>query len=368
MVEGNFRIVKPTLVLDEPRARRNLQRMASKAAAAGVHFRPHFKTFQAAVIGEWFRDGGISACTVSSLDMAEYFADHGWTDITVAFPVNLRELDLVNELAGRIELGLLVDTPAVLDVLENRLNHEVRVWVKIDAGYGRVGVWWEDHDSCRKIVAGIVGSRRLQFAGLLTHSGHSYHATDIAAIQEIHVETTARLQGVRQDLAAAGFPDCLVSIGDTPTCSVVDDFSGSDEIRPGNFIFNDLMMESLGVCRDVDIAVAVACPVVGLYPRRKQLVVHGGAVHFGKEFLPGSDGAPVYGYLTTASPDSLGRLDRQAVLVSLSQEHGVIQVPASYLDQVAVGDLVHVLPIHSCLTANLYDSYLTLDGVRIPRR
>jgi D-serine deaminase-like pyridoxal phosphate-dependent protein len=80
----------PTLLLDEGRARRNIFRMADKAASNQVRFRPHFKTHQSAAVGEWFRDVGVTAITVSSVEMARYFAAHGWNDITFAFPVNVR--------------------------------------------------------------------------------------------------------------------------------------------------------------------------------------------------------------------------------------------------------------------------------------
>jgi len=49
-------IEQPTLLLDEAAARRNIRFMAEKATRLGLVFRPHFKTHQSAVIGEWFRD------------------------------------------------------------------------------------------------------------------------------------------------------------------------------------------------------------------------------------------------------------------------------------------------------------------------
>jgi len=75
------KIVKPTLLLDEQRAVQNIERMVEKAGKNGVLLRPHFKTHQSAEIGEWFRSRGVHAITVSSVDMAEYFIDHGWKDI-----------------------------------------------------------------------------------------------------------------------------------------------------------------------------------------------------------------------------------------------------------------------------------------------
>src|SRR5665647_2119014 len=83
---------KPTLVLDESRVRRNIERMAARAGRFGVRFRPHFKTHQSRHIGRIFREFGVEAITVSSIDMASYFAADGWTDILIAFPFNDIEL------------------------------------------------------------------------------------------------------------------------------------------------------------------------------------------------------------------------------------------------------------------------------------
>jgi D-serine deaminase-like pyridoxal phosphate-dependent protein len=51
---------------------------------------------------------------------------------------------------------------------------------------------------------------------------------------------------------------------------------------------------------------------------------------------------------------------------SLSQEHGIVRAdPATFaavFGQLQVGDLVTVIPVHSCLTADVLKRYLTLDG------
>ena len=85
-------IDQPTLVVDEMITRRNIERMVTRAHKNNVSFRPHFKTHQSAEVGEWFREKGVNKITVSSVEMAEYFALHGWQDITIAFSINIRQL------------------------------------------------------------------------------------------------------------------------------------------------------------------------------------------------------------------------------------------------------------------------------------
>ena len=127
-------ITTPTALLDERVARRNIQRMADKARRSGVRFRPHFKTHQSAQIGDWFRAEGVTAITVSSVSMARYFADHGWSDITIAFPLNVREMEAVNALAGRVRLGILIESLETARILRENLRAPLHVWIEIDAG------------------------------------------------------------------------------------------------------------------------------------------------------------------------------------------------------------------------------------------
>ena len=67
-------------------------------------------------------------------------------------------------------------------------------------------------------------------------------------------------------------------MGDTPAATLCTNFNGVDEIRPGNFVFYDLMQHSLGVCAIEDIAVKMVCPVIAKHVSRNEIVIFGGAV------------------------------------------------------------------------------------------
>ena len=170
-------ILRPTPVVHEGRARENIAKMAAKARRLGLEFRPHFKTHQSAAIGEWFREEAVRQITVSSLGMAAYFAAAGWDDITVAFPFNPRESSLAGELAGAIDLGLLVDSSEALAAVA-ALAAPVRVWIKVDTGYGRAGIPWDRAESVAQLAKKI-GEAGLEFAGILTHNGSSYFAESV---------------------------------------------------------------------------------------------------------------------------------------------------------------------------------------------
>jgi D-serine deaminase-like pyridoxal phosphate-dependent protein len=359
-------ITRPTLLLDPDRARRNIERMAARARRSGVRFRPHFKTHQSARIAEWFRDAGVEHCTVSSVEMAAYFAAHGWTDITIAFPVNLREIPRIESLPGGARLGLLVEDPATVHNLGARLTRPVDIWIKIDTGYGRTGIAWHDRDRLESVAHAVAGHERLTLQGVIAHAGHTYAADDPGAVAAIHRESVARLQHVRRDLMEAGVERVIVSIGDTPGCSIVDDLSDVDEIRPGNFAFYDLMQRRVGACGNEEIAVALASPVVAKHPARSELVIYGGAVHLSKDALRLPDGRACFGQIALLESRGWSAPIDGAYVTGVSQEHGIVAAPPPLFERIAVGDLLLVLPVHSCLTADAMQGYLTLDGERIP--
>ncbi|HAA11370.1 MAG TPA: hypothetical protein DCE41_06555 [Cytophagales bacterium] len=60
--------------------------------------------------------------------------------------------------------------------------------------------------------------------------------------------------------------------------------------------------------------------------------------------------------------DGWGPVWNDSWVLKLSQEHGILQVPTDRLNQIAIGDWIGILPVHSCLTADLMGHYKTLDG------
>lgn len=286
-------IDQPTLLIDEAVTRRNIQRMADRASRNKVLFRPHFKTHQSAYVGEWFRELGVTKITASSVEMAEYFARHGWDDILIAFSMNLRQVERINRLAENIHLGILVENHEALSILARERQAPLNVWVKVDVGNHRTGLDWQNLDELRALCEGIAVQPRLKLTGLLTHSGHTYHATGNREIIRLFREGVERLEDLRNRLSDSGFGELKISTGDTPGCSLCEDWSGIDEIRPGNFVFYDIQQVQAGSCRMEDVSTAVACPVIAKHADRGEVVIYGGAIHLSKDTVE-VDGRSTY--------------------------------------------------------------------------
>ncbi|HMM12220.1 MAG TPA: alanine racemase [Bacteroidales bacterium] len=356
-------IKSPTLVLDVSKALENIRFMHEKALSHGVLFRPHFKTHQSGAIGEWFRYRGISAITVSSVDMALYFASHGWDDISIAFPLNIRDMASINHLASRIRLTVLVDNHSQVEALRKLLHHPLNVMVELDTGHGRSGLAAGDTASISQLAAALELLPHVQLTGLLTHAGHTYQAKGITDITAIAQQAYDCMSAVRQIL---GNEELLLSWGDTPSCSALGQLPPFDEWRPGNFVFYDLMQYHIGACSIDQIAVALFCPVVAVYPERGQMVVHAGAVHLSKDFIAAEGDLRNYGYVVEPQNDGWSTPIAGAWLASVSQEHGVVQFLPGMHIPFSPGDLAGILPIHSCLTAEAMGGFLTLKGEAIP--
>ena len=154
------------------------------------------------------------------------------------------------------------------------------------------------------------------------------------------------------------YPNLIISLGDTPSCSVAEDFSGIDEIRPGNFVFYDLIQQQIGSSTIEQIAVAMACPIVAIHRERNEMIIYGGGVHFSKERLEDEILGTIYGKVVEQNGNTWGELIPNIYVKSLSQEHGTISAPESEITKYKIGDYLIILPVHSCMTVSAMRFYI----------
>ena len=367
--ENNFKnnpmITTPTLFIDVAKCKANIKKMFLKAQEHQLDFRPHFKTHQSLTIGQWFKELGVSKITVSSLSMANYFSAE-WNDITVAFPTNVLEIKTINELAKRITLNLAVESMETLSFLTKNGTANVNVFLKIDVEYHRTGINPNEVNLIDEMLEHIDKSSLVNFKGFLGHAGHSYQCRSEESIKKVH-HIALTIMSKLKSRYGSQYPNLIISLGDTPCCSVAEDFSGVDEIRPGNFVFYDLTQNRIGSNTISQIAVALACPIVAIHKERAEVVIYGGGVHLSKERLSGEQEGTIYGRVVEKLEKGWGDIIPDVYVTRLSQEHGIISVPNNQIEEYKVGDYLMVLPIHSCMTANLMKSYTTLEGITISR-
>ena len=358
----------PSLVLDIARVRRNAARMTERARALGVRLRPHVKTHKCVEVARIQTDGHGGAITVSTLAEAAAFAAHGFTDITYAVPIEPGKFETALELVAKgVRLHVITDdggVPEALDAVAREHGVTIDVFLKVDCGYHRCGVA-PDGAAALEIPGRIAGAANLRFAGILTHAGHAYHARSRDERLAIARQERDVMVGLAARLRDAGTPAPVVSIGSTPTATIIDRLEGVDEIRPGNYALFDGFQATLGSCSWEDCALTVLAAVTHRDRGRRQVILDAGAIALSKDQGPAHlDADCGYGRVL-----DLGGTDLGARVVSLSQEHGVVHTEdAAVPDRLPVGARVRVLANHSCLTAAQYGWLNVLDGDQVVDR
>ena len=126
------------------------------------------------------------------------------------------------------------------------------------------------------------------------------------------------------------------------------------------------MQLALGSCQPEDIAVGVACPVVAKYEETHRIILYGGGVHLAKDVMV-MGGGSCYGRIAFLNESGWGAIADGGIVTGLSQEHGILQTTPELFAKISVGDVLLVLPVHSCMTVDLYGHYTTLTGKKIPK-
>ena len=345
-------ISTPALILDLDRLEKNLRHMSDRARSLDVRLRPHIKTHKCLEIARMQCDLGCSGLTVSTLHEARVFAEHGFDNLTWAFPVILNRLGEVRDLARKADLGLVLDSMEAVAALE-AARQPFRVWMKVDCGYHRAGVDPEG-PLARELARELDASSTLHFSGLLTHAGHAYNAASRKELTSVAEQERSSLVRLAEALRSSGIEVPAVSVGSTPTMTVVEDLTGVDEMRPGNYVFYDRMQVDLGSCSVDDCAVTVLASVVSSQPGAGHCVIDAGALALSKDALPDREGGSAFGEILDRS-----RSRRAVRIRSLSQEHGILD------SALTVGTRVRVLPVHSCLTVACFDEYVVVRGDRV---
>ncbi len=368
MYLDSIKVKTPSLLLDIARVHRNAERMSEVARRNNVRLRPHIKTHKCVEVAQIQTAGHNGAITVSTLAEARAFSKRGFMDITYAVPIEQGKFtDAIEILRSGAKLNLLTDnaeTVKALDEATGNAGIEFDVFVKIDCGTHRVGV--EPHTSeAIEIPRTISDAKNLNFAGILTHAGHSYDVKGREAIHEVARHERDSMVELAERLRSQSIDVPTISIGSTPTMSLIDHLEGIDEIRPGNYIFYDNYQATLGSCSFEDTALTVLAAVVHRDLSRNKLVIDAGGIALSKDRGPvGLDPTCGYGRVLDVDGNETGLR-----VTGLSQEHGeIIAADGATIDRFSVGGRVRVLANHSCMTAAQHSHYNVIEDGEIVDR
>jgi D-serine deaminase-like pyridoxal phosphate-dependent protein len=352
-------LATPALLLDKDRLDRNLARLSSRMAARGIVLRPHMKTAKSIDVARRAYRFGPGPITVSTLAEAEYFARHGFQDITYAVGLALHTAERAIRLqkAG-IDLKVLLDSPEQAGMLgaAGRIAGVIpSAFIEIDCDGHRGGLTATDPKLIA--VAAALAEADVKLAGVLTHAGESYSLRTPEALVAAAENERAVAVAAASTLRAAGHECPIVSVGSTPTAHFAEDLTGVKEVRAGVYMFFDLVMHGVGVCTTDDIAISVLATVIGTKPENGWILVDAGWMALSRDRGTAAQRVDQgYGLVC----DVAGKVYPDLIVSQASQEHGILAIrpgSAHALPNLPIGAKVRILPNHACATASQHELY-----------
>ena len=354
----------PCLVLERGKLERNIARMRDHLAKLKVGLRPHVKTAKSYDVARLALAGQPGGITVSTLKEAEQFFAHGITDILYAVGITPNKLDHVAALKRRgADITIILDNVESARIVAARgvaLGIKFPALIEIDSDGHRSGV--KPDDAVLLDIGRILEGGGTQLRGIMTHAGDSYNCDTVEKIRAMAVRERDAVVRCAARLRAAGLPCPIVSVGSTPTATYSEDLTGVTEVRAGVYMFFDLVMAGLNVCKVDDIAVSVLTTVIGHQPDKGWIITDAGWMAVSRD--RGTAAQKIdqcYGVVCDLAGAPLDDL----LVVSTNQEHGIVgRRGGGTLDaaRYPVGTLLRVLPNHACATAAQHDRYHVVAG------
>ena len=342
----------PHLLIDGAKMRRNIEKMSGIARERGVKLRPHVKTHKIPSIAEVQLDAGAVGITVAKVSEAEVMAEHGIKNIFIAYPlVTGSKIERALRLHRTVSLTLAVDSfegAKRVSKLAATEGTVLNVRLEIDTGLRRTGV---PPGEAVGLAAAIEGSDNLELGGIYTYRGAVLgDGSPTLDLERAGTEEGEIMVSIADRIRDEGIEVEEVSLGSTPTAGYAGAVEGVTEIRPGTYVFYDLMQARLGACSLEECAATVVATVVSR-PYEGLAIIDGGSKTFATDVPPGREPLNLEGFgHVVGYPD--------AVLERLTEEHGMLRVSGD----LGVGDTVRIVPNHICSTVNLHDEVFFADG------
>ncbi len=322
----------PSVLIDLDIMERNIAAMQARCDELGIAFRPHIKTHKIPDIARRQLEAGAVGIACQKVSEAEVFAAAGFSDIQIPYNiVGARKTQRLAELARTANISVTIDSRAVVDGLataaQNAGTH-IEVLVELVSLGKRTGTTPAD---ALMLAQHISASANLGFAGLMIYPSD-------AAIRPRLLETL-------EMLTKAGIPARTISGGGSGAIRDAHLLPELTEMRVGTYVFYDWNSVSQQYTTFEHCAMRVRTTVVSAN-EASRVILDAGSKSIHSETVGGR-----YGYIEEF-PD--------ARLRQVNEEHGYVDFSACAASP-AVGDILHIIPVHTCVVTNLHNR---LFGVR----
>lgn len=336
----------PALILDLPKAEKNIAEMARRMQTLPAALRPHAKIHKSPTLGRMQLDAGAIGLTTATVWEASAMIDAGLSNVLVANqvvgPTKAAELARIAG-AGRVIVAVESEHNAEeLSAAAGTLGSEINVLVEIDVGLHRAGV--RSAQAAVALAKQIDALPGLMVEGLLGYEGHCMLEPDRAVRIEKAKAANQILVDAADEFDRQGLPTAIVAAGGLGTWDITGANPRITEIHAGSYIFMDAFHRNL--VPGFEVALTVLGTIIS---RSGALAV----VDVGRKAI-GIDRVPpeVVGGVATV------RFEHGEHFVH--EEHTALELAPS--SSLGVGDRVELFPGYGPTTVNLYDVYFVADG------
>lgn len=340
-------VPSPALLVYPDRVEENIRRMIRRAGGVD-RLRPHMKTSKLPEVVRMHLDQGITRYKVATIAEAEMAAAAGAPDILLAYqPVgpNIGRLVQLVRAFPNTTFAALVDDEANARALSEAAvgaGIVLNLYLDVDVGMHRSGI--EPGPGAVALYRVLATLPGVHVAGLHAYDGH-IHDADVAVRRARSDEAFARLQGLRDDLAAAGLSVPAVVAGGTPTFPFHAD-RPDVECSPGTTVFWDLNYSTNLPDLDFLPAVMLLTRVISK-PGDNRV-----CLDLGHKAVASENPHPRAAFMDLPDAHAIGH----------SEEH--LPIETSRAADLHVGSAVYALPWHVCPTVALHNEAVVIRNGR----
>ena len=326
----------PSVLIDLDLMEANIAAMQSRCDALGIAFRPHIKTHKIPDIARRQVEAGAKGIACQKVSEAEVFVDAGFNDIQLPYNiVGARKTRRLAELAKAARVTVTVDSRPVIDGIAaaaQAAGSTIHMMVELVSLGQRTGTTPE---AALALARQIQATENLRFAGVMIYPSD-------AAIRPRLLETLALLE-------AAEIPVETVSGGGSGAVSAMDLLPELTEMRVGTCVFWDWNSVNAGYAGFEDCAMRVRASVVSANAPSR-VILDSGSKSIHSETVEGQ-----FGYIVEYPA---------ARIYKVNEEHGYVDFSACE-SVPAVGEIVHIIPVHTCVVTNLHNQLYGARGDNI---
>ncbi len=341
-----YDLLTPALVLDWPTANRNIEHAAAFVENKQVLLRPHFKNHKrVALAHKQLAAGGCVGMTAATIFEAVALVDGGIEDVLIANQVaNATSIEHLVKLAERAKIRVAIDNADnAKAIAEAAKNHGtiVGVLIEVDIGMSRCGV--APGEAGVALAEQISSLEGIRFDGLQAYEGHAVGILETSERESVAISSMEKAIDTKRQLEAAGHECRIISGAGTGSFRATGTLEDVSELQIGSYVTMDWSYKER-VGDQFDVALTVLANVISV--NGDNLVLNAGVKSIGHEMGP-----PKLRDFPQAEIPSFG-----------SEEHTSVHFPGHKLK---IGDFVHIIPSHCCMTCSLHRDMFVFEGENI---